>query len=100
MSTVEYAAVELALRSGLRKSPLVAPTRDTFYIARPNARQHVAFGKGPHVCLGSGLARLELQVVVGTILRRFPNTTLPEQKLVWPSNVIRGPEELVGRLEP
>ena len=74
-------------------------TANEFDITRPNARQHVAFGKGPHVCLGSWLARLELQVVVGTILRRFPKTTLPRQELVWSSNVIRGPEELVLQLE-
>ena len=54
---------------------------------------------GPHVCLGSWLARLELQAVLGTILDRFPNTTMPQQELVWSSNVIRGPKELILRLE-
>jgi cytochrome P450 RapN len=33
---------------------------------------HIAFGHGVHHCLGAQLARLELQVAVGTVLRRFP----------------------------
>ena len=65
-----------------------------------DARQHVAFGKGAHVCVGSWLARLELQVVLGTVLERYPATRLPEQELVWSSNVIRGPEELLVDLRP
>ncbi len=87
------------IASANRDEALWGPTADLFDITRPNARQHVAFGKGPHVCLGSWLARLELQVVLRTILERFPNTSLPDQELVWSSNVIRGPEELVIRLE-
>ena len=76
------------------------PTADRLDISRETARQHIAFGKGPHVCVGSWLARLELQVVVGTIARRFPKTELVDQKLVWESNVIRGPEELVLQVLP
>jgi cytochrome P450 len=69
-------------------------------ITRADARQHVAFGKGAHVCVGSWLARLELQVVLGTIAARYPATELAAQELVWSSNVIRGPQELVVRLRP
>lgn len=87
------------IASANRDESIWGPTADTFDITRPNTRQHVAFGKGPHVCIGSWLARLELQVVLRTILERFPNTTLPEQEMVWSSNVIRGPEELVIQLE-
>jgi cytochrome P450 len=76
------------------------PTANELDITRADAKHHIAFGKGPHVCVGSWLARLELQVVVGTIVRRFPDTQLPEQDLVWTSNVIRGPEELVLQLAP
>ncbi|MCB0994666.1 MAG: cytochrome P450 [Acidimicrobiales bacterium] len=71
------------------------PAVNELDITRADARQHVAFGKGPHACLGSWLARLELQVVIGAIAERFPNTVKPDQDLVWASNVIRGPEELL-----
>src|SRR5690606_1262341 len=73
---------------------------DDLDITRADARQHVAFGFGPHVCIGSWLARMELQVVLGTIIERFPNTQLPDQELRWESNVIRGPHELVLELRP
>ncbi|TDC61751.1 cytochrome P450, partial [Streptomyces hainanensis] len=39
-------------------------------------RQHQAFGHGPHQCLGQNLARLELQVVFGTLYRRVPTLRL------------------------
>jgi cytochrome P450 len=76
------------------------PTVDDLDITREDARQHIAFGKGPHVCVGSWLARLELQVVLDTVVNRFPNTELVDQELHWESNVIRGPEELVINLRP
>ena len=48
---------------------------DSFDVARtPNP--HVAFGHGPHFCLGAGLARLELQCAFGTLLQRFPTLRL------------------------
>jgi cytochrome P450 len=76
------------------------PTADELDITRDDARTHIAFGKGPHVCVGSWLARLELQVVVGTIASRFPGTELVDQQLHWESNFIRGPEELLVDLRP
>ncbi|AEW98143.1 MULTISPECIES: cytochrome P450 [Streptomycetaceae] len=45
---------------------------DRLDVCRPNAQHHVAFGYGIHQCLGQALARVELQVVIGTLLRRFP----------------------------
>jgi cytochrome P450 len=41
-----------------------------------NARHHVAFGFGVHQCLGQSLARVELQVVYGTLYRRIPTLKL------------------------
>ncbi|OEV03618.1 cytochrome P450 [Streptomyces nanshensis] len=43
---------------------------------RRDARHHVAFGFGVHQCLGQPLARMELQVVYGTLYRRIPTLRL------------------------
>lgn len=43
---------------------------------RRSARHHVAFGFGVHQCLGQPLARMELQVVYGTLYRRIPTLRL------------------------
>ncbi|MDX3191944.1 cytochrome P450 [Streptomyces sp. MN03-5084-2B] len=40
------------------------------------ARHHVAFGFGPHQCLGQNLARMELQIVFDTLFRRIPGLKL------------------------
>ncbi|MEV4148358.1 cytochrome P450 [Amycolatopsis sp. NPDC049691] len=40
------------------------------------ARHHVAFGFGPHQCLGQNLARMELQIVFDTLFRRIPELKL------------------------
>jgi len=51
------------------------PDPDRLDIHR-EARHHVAFGFGPHQCLGQPLARVELQVVYGTLYRRIPGLRL------------------------
>ena len=39
-------------------------------------RSHVAFGFGPHQCLGQSLARAELAIVYATLFRRIPRLRL------------------------
>lgn len=45
---------------------------DTLNILRKDARSHVSFGHGIHVCLGAPLARVELQSVISTLFTRIP----------------------------
>jgi cytochrome P450 len=54
----------------------VFPEPDRLDLHRVNARQHNAFGFGIHQCIGQQLARVELQVVYGTIFRRIPTLRL------------------------
>jgi cytochrome P450 len=42
---------------------------DAFDPERGELRQHVAFGLGPHMCVGAGLARMELRIAVQTLAR-------------------------------
>lgn len=47
-----------------------------FRIDRANVRQHLAFGYGPHLCLGQHLAKLEMRILFEELLARFEDFAL------------------------
>ena len=49
---------------------------DRFDIFRMNPKPHISFGQGPHACLGTHLARIEMRVAVNLLLDRLPNLRL------------------------
>ncbi len=54
--------------------------------------RHIAFGVGIHRCLGSNLARMELQVAVERWLDRIPDFELaPGAEVTWTGGQVRGP---------
>jgi cytochrome P450 len=71
---------------------LASANRDPERFTEPEAldltraeNPHLSFGAGVHYCLGAPLARLEADIAISTVLRRFPNLTLaiPAHELSW-----------------
>ena len=64
-------------------------------VTRAGTRDAVSFGGGVHHCLGAALARLEGQVALGTLIRRFPNLELVDSVPKWNGRmVLRGLDTL------
>jgi cytochrome P450 family 107 subfamily K polypeptide 1 len=62
-----------------------------FDITRDDVNRHIAFGKGVHACLGAPLARLEGQIAIETLFRRYPDLRLavPESEITWAPSFLR-----------
>jgi len=64
-------------------------------VERPKKEQIMTFGHGIHYCLGGPLARIELQVIFPTLLKRLPNLRLATSEVRWrPNFLLRGLVEL------
>jgi cytochrome P450 len=57
------------LYASANRDEAVFPAGDQFVLDRPNIKDHLAFGMGPHVCLGIPLARLELRIAIEELLK-------------------------------
>ncbi|MFJ1756426.1 cytochrome P450 [Kitasatospora sp. NPDC088134] len=72
------------------RDPAVFPDPDRLDFHRPAGR-HVAFGHGPHFCLGAALARLEGTIALEALLTRLPDWRLDGPTPTWqPSLNFRG----------
>jgi cytochrome P450 len=63
-------------------------------VDRPNASRHLAFAAGIHYCLGASLARLEAEIAIGTLIRRFPDLDLRAEPSWRDRLTIRGVDRL------
>lgn len=70
------------------RDPATFPDPDRFDVRRENARQHLAFARGPHVCIGMHLARLEAHTAVERLLDRLPGLRLDPAQPAAPSGLV------------
>ncbi|MBK8021511.1 MAG: cytochrome P450 [Chloroflexi bacterium] len=75
------------------RDPSHFPDPDRFDISRsPN--RHVAFGYGPHFCLGASLARMEATIAFRALAQRLDAVELAEDPVEWTNTVFRGLKRL------
>ena len=71
------------------RDPAKYPDPDRFDIERSNARSHLAFGKGIHMCVGNMLSRKEMAVAYTELLKRLTDFRVAEgHEPSWPPNML------------
>jgi cytochrome P450 len=86
------------LYGSANRDPKQFPDADKFDVGRsPN--WHIAFGRGVHFCLGNHLARLDMDIIFSTLLRRYQSVELAENDVKYKRGLsVRGPKALKIRL--
>jgi len=79
----------MLLLAAAQRDPAVTDRPDEFDPRRESIR-HLAFGKGPHFCLGAPLARMEAAVALSAVTRRFPDVRLAGEPVYKPNVTLRG----------
>jgi cytochrome P450/CRP-like cAMP-binding protein len=78
------------LGSANRDAARWGESADRVDVAREGANEHASLGGGIHHCLGASLLRLEAQVALGTLVRRFPRMELAGQPEFLERMTLRG----------
>ncbi|MFI9271989.1 cytochrome P450 [Kitasatospora sp. NPDC052896] len=83
------------------RDPRHWPDPDRFDVTRAATAKQLGFGYGLHYCIGARLAQLEVEITLGTALRRYPKLRLavPADQLSWRAGSVRGVRELPLRVD-
>jgi cytochrome P450 len=87
--TVPKGDTAMLLLAAAQRDPAVFVDPDVFDPDRATTK-HLAFGHGPHFCLGAPLARLEAQLALTMVTARFPDAHLAGEPEYKPNLTLRG----------
>jgi cytochrome P450 len=91
---LEPGQVLIVLVAAANRDPRQFSDPEDFDIERKNDT-HLTFGAGPHTCLGNYLARLEAQIALSMLLRRYERIELCDPRPPWSETLlVRGPKSL------
>ena len=82
------------------RDPTVFPDPDRLDIRRANASKNIAFGFGPHVCIGKRVAQLQLEEVYRQLLTRLPDIEYAGGIEMAPNNFVHAIRKLPVRFTP
>ena len=82
------------------RDPDIFINPDKFDIDRDNAKKHLAFGYGRHLCLGKHMANMQLSEVYKQILERFPDMHQSDEWKVVPNNFTHSISEMPVAFKP
>ena len=91
--TVPKGDTMMLLLAAAQHDPDANERPDEFDPDRETIR-HLAFGHGPHFCLGAPLARLEASVALSAVTARFPDARIDSEPVYKPNVTLRGLQTL------
>ncbi len=82
------------------RDPEIFTNPNKFDVTRENAKKHLAFGYGRHLCLGKHTANMQLEVVYEKIFSRFPEMEQDGEMILTPNNFVNAIQDVPVKFNP
>ena len=96
--TLQQGSRAIMFYGAANRDPRQFSDPDRFDIRRDNAGRHLAFGTGPHMCLGMNLARLEMRALFRALTRKVKRFHIEAEQRAL-NNILRGFSKLIVTVE-
>ena len=92
-TTIPEGALVFLLLASANHDPARFHDPDRFDMTRPNIKQHLGFGHGPHICIGAALARQQMRIILEVLIATFDGIDVPPETDIrmassWVMNVV------------